>query len=174
MGINTGYLTADRTIKGDELFTPNYAVYPILKYLDKKQIIWCPFDKKTSSYVQIFQEEGYNIIYSHLDEGKDFFEYEPDNYDIIISNPPFSKKDKIIKRLYELDKPYCVLMPLPTLQGQKRFKYMLDCQALIFDKRISYYSDEEKTKMETSPAFASIYLCRKFLPKDLIFEEIQK
>ena len=174
MSINTGYLTANRTTKRDELFTPDYAVYPLLKYLDKELTVWCPFDKETSSYVQIFQKEGYNVIYSHLDEGKDFFEYEPNNYDIIISNPPFSKKDEIIKRLYELGKSYCILVPLPTLQGQKRFKYMLDCQALIFDKRISYYSDEGKTKMETSPAFASIYLCRKFLPRSLIFEKIQK
>ena len=173
MSLNKGYLTANRTAVGDELFTPNYAIKPILKYIEGNPIIWCPFDKENSRYVQMLKDE-YQVIYSHLEYGQDFFGYEPDNYDLIISNPPFSKKDKIIQRLYELDKPYCILMPLPTLQGQKRFPYLKDCQALIFDKRISFYKDEEETLMATSPSFASFYLCRKFLPEKLIFEELKK
>jgi len=27
-----------------------------------------------------------------IDEGKDFFEYEPENWDIIVINPPFKNK----------------------------------------------------------------------------------
>lgn len=62
------------------------------------------------------------MIHSHIDEGKDFFSYEPDEpYDYIISNPPFSCKDEVLKRLYELNHPYAMLLPLPTLQGQKDF-----------------------------------------------------
>ena len=56
----------------------------------------------------------------------------------IISNPPFSCKDEVLKRLYELDQPYAMLLPLPTLQGQKRFPYIKDCEALIFDKKVQY------------------------------------
>lgn len=42
---------------------------------------------------------------------------------------------------------------------------------LVFDKRIEF-SKEGETKKRV--CFASIYLCRDFLPKDLIFREIEK
>lgn len=78
--------------------------------------IWCPFDNKDSAYVEELSKLSYvNVIYSHIDEGQNFFEYEPEEYDLIISNPPFSIKDMILKRLYELNKPYALLFPLPTL-----------------------------------------------------------
>ena len=32
MPINQGYLTADRTTKGDETFTPRYAISPLFFY----------------------------------------------------------------------------------------------------------------------------------------------
>lgn len=97
--------------------------------------------------------------------------YTPENYDLIISNPPFSKKDQILKRLYELNNPFAVLLPLPTLQGQKRFKYLKDCQALIFDKRINF-KKSKNDEVKKGVSFASIYICKNFLPKDLIFEEL--
>jgi hypothetical protein len=100
-------------------------------------------------------------------------DYEPEEeYDCIISNPPFSLKDDIIKRLWELDKPYAMLLPIPALQGQKRFPYMKDCQALLFDKRINYFTTPERKEIQKGVSFGSFYLCRNFLPKDLIFEEL--
>lgn len=114
------------------------------------------------------------IIYTHIDEDKNFFYYEPDNYDIIISNPPFSQKDDILKRLYELNKPYAMLLPIPSLQGQARFPYLQDIQYLGFDKRINYYKDEAMTKTQDGVSFGSCYLCKDFLPKDLIIEELIK
>lgn len=147
---------------------------PIVKYIEHGKTVWCPFDKEDSEYVKVLKEEGFNVIYSHIDDGKNFFYWEPDeNYNYIISNPPFSIKDDIIKRLYELNKSYAILLPVSSLQGQKRFPYMKDCQALIFDKRINYYRDVEKTQVQKGVSFGSFYLCRSFLPKDLIFEELK-
>ena len=121
----------------------------------------------------LFQENGFKVIYSHIDEGNNFFFYEPTNhYDIIISNPPFSCKDAVLKRLIELNKPFAMLFPLPTLQGQSRFNDLKDTQALIFNKRINFWKNEEHTIMVKGVAFASIYICKNFLPKDLIFKEI--
>lgn len=177
MTINKGYLTADKTAKGDELYTPAYAVKPLIPYLDKLGVyltVWCPFDDETSEYVKVLSECDFiKVIYSNLNDGQDFFTYEPDEYDIINSNPPFSKKDEVLKRLQILGKPFMILMPLPALQGQKRFKYLQGCQALIFDKRINFYTDKEHTQMQKGCAFASFYLCsRDLLPKDLIFSEL--
>ena len=174
MGLNKGYLTAKTDKASDEVYTPAYAVKPLLKYLENfKGTIWCPFDQEDSEYVKIFRENDFDVIATHIDNGQNFFYYEPENYDIIISNPPFSIKDDIIKHLYELNKSYAILLPIPSLQGQKRFPYMRDCQALIFDRRINYYMTAEKTQIQKGVSFGSFYLCRNFLPKDLIFEELQ-
>lgn len=169
---NVGYLTAATDKASDEVFTPEYAVKPILKYINKDLIVWCPFDEEDSEYVKLLKANGNKVIATHIFNGQDFFEYEPEKYDIIISNPPFSIKDKILKRLNELNKPYAILLPLPTLQGQKRFEYLKDNQALIFDKRINFFKNKETKEIQKGVAFASIYICKNILPKDLIFEEL--
>ena len=173
MPLNVGYLTAKTDKASDEVYTPAYAVKPIIKYIKQSDVVWCPFDLEDSEYVKLIRQNGNKVIATHIDNGQNFFEYEPkEKYDIIISNPPFSIKDDIIKRLYELNKPYAILLPIPSLQGQKRFSYMKDCQALIFDKRINYYTDIKKKSIQKGVSFGSFYLCRNFLPKDLIFEEL--
>ena len=179
MGINKGYLTAKTDTASDEVYTPAYAVKPILKYLDRSDklsyTIWCPFDLEDSEYVIQLRAAGHKVIASHIDTGQNFFFWKPEeNYDYIISNPPFSIKDAIFKRLDELDKPYAVLMPLPSLQGQKRFDYIKDCQALIFDKRINFFKNKETKEIQKGISFASIYICKNFLPNDLIFEKIEE
>ena len=90
MANNIGYLTSSKTPEHQELYTPYYAVEPIVKYIPKSYRIWCPFDAEWSSFYQTFRENGFDVIRSHIDEGKDFFLYEPDDYDVIISNPPFN------------------------------------------------------------------------------------
>lgn len=173
MAINKGYLTAKTDSASDENYTPRYAVEPLVKYIPEGARIWCPFDDENSEYVKVFRENGFIVIASHIDENKNFFYYEPEEeYDYIISNPPFSLKDDILKRLSELKKPYAILLPLPSLQGQKRYEYLVGTQALIFDKRINFYTDEAHTQMQKGCAFASIYICKDFLPNDLIFEQL--
>lgn len=178
MPANVGYLTAKTDKASDEVYTPAYAVQPLVKYLQQfnpNATIWCPFDMDYSNYVKIFTEAGFKVIRSHIDEGQNFFFYEPEEkYDIIISNPPFSQKDNVLKRLFELNKPYAMLLPVPTLQGQARFPYMQDIQYLGFDKRINYYKDISMTRTQDGVSFGSCYICRQFLPKDLIIEELQR
>lgn len=176
MPLNIGYLRSKTDKASDEVYTPEIAVLPLLKYIDKTKTIWCPFDiDGQSKYVQIFKENGIKTIASHIDTGQNFFEYEPEeDYDYIISNPPFSIKDMVLKRLNELNKPFAMLLPLPTLQGQKRFEYLKECQALIFDKRINFYKDKEMKQVQQGVSFASIYVCKDFLPDKLIFEELEK
>lgn len=174
MPLNIGYLKAKTDKASDEVFTPKYAVLPLVKYIPNGSTIWCPFDTLESEYVKVFTENGYKVIHSHIDEGKNFFEYEPKEYDIIISNPPFSIKDDIIKHLYELDKPYAMLLPIPTLQGQKRFEYMKDgLQILSFNKRINFYTDSSRKEIQKGVSFGCAYFCKNFLPKDLILEELK-
>lgn len=172
MAVNKGYLTAKTDKASDEYYTPDFAVRPILKYLPQDAVVWCPFDTEESQFVKLIRQNGQKVIATHIDNGENFFFYKPENYDAIISNPPFSCKDAVLHRLTELGKPYAMLLPLPTLQGQSRFNDIKDCQALIFDKRINFFTDISQTKMAKGVAFASIYICKNFLPRDLIFEKL--
>ena len=170
---NIGYLTSSHN--NDELYTPYYAVDPIVKFVSKSKTIWMPFDQEWSAFVQTFRHQGYKVINSHIENGNDFFNYEPANYDIIISNPPFSIKDKVLKRLYELDKPFAILLPMNSLQGKTRYKYFEQgIQLLCFDQRIGFHNPEQmQNTIEGSP-FATAYFCKGILPKDLMIEKLEK
>lgn len=173
MAKNIGYLTSKRTPEVQENYTPYYAVDPIIKYISKDKKIWCPFDKEWSAFYQSFKRGGYNVVRSHIDEGQDFFTYEPDSYDIIISNPPFNIKDEILKRLYELNKPFAILLPMNSLQGKTRYEFFKKgIQLLSFDGRIGFHNLDNMDKHIKGNSFATAYFCRDVLPKDLIIEEL--
>ena len=72
----------------DNYITNKYEWERIKDYIPTDKIIWSPFycDGKQKEY---FKELGYDIIH----EDKDFFSYTPE-YDLLIDNPPFSKKMK--------------------------------------------------------------------------------
>ena len=172
MGNNIGYLTAS---KNDECYTPYYAVQPIIKYIPKNKVIWCPFDQEWSPFVRLLRENNNYVISSHIENGMDFFNYTPPIYDIIISNPPFSIKDKVLKRLYELNKPFAILLPMNSLQGVSRYKLFKNgIQLLAFDQRIGFHSIDSLDKPIEGSPFASAYFCYNFLPNDLILEHLEK
>ena len=61
MAINTGYLTAERTAESNEMYTPYYAVDPILKYIPKDKKIWCPFDEEINNHIRGLHTDCKNI-----------------------------------------------------------------------------------------------------------------
>ena len=72
MGMNVGYLTAGRGPESDECMTGYYAVRPILKYIPKDWVVWCPFDMEESEYVKLIRANGNKVIASHISKGHDF------------------------------------------------------------------------------------------------------
>lgn len=168
MGINKGYLTADRTSAGDEVFTPFYAVEPLLEFVPKSKIIWCPFDEEWSAFYQLFSENGYQVIRSCLKDNQDFFHYEPENWDILVSNPPFSKKNEVLKRAYSFEKPFALLLPTNSIQSKKRFEiFRNDIQLLAFDARVDYHTKNNLLYTTKGNHFSSAYFCRNLLPTKL-------
>ena len=171
MGLNVGYLTSDK--EDNELYSPYYITDYIIKYLPKDKIIWCPFDCEWSAFYQRLKELGYKVVRSSLQEGQDFFEYEPDGWDIIVSNPPFSLKDKVMEILYSFNKPFAILLPLNSLQGKTRYKYFKQgIQILSFDARVCYHDKEHMENVVKGSPFATAYFCRDLLPRDLIVEKL--
>ena len=172
MALNIGYLQSDK--ENNELYTPLYAVDPILKYIPKDKIIWCPFDEEWSAFYRRLKEEGYNVVRSSLKDGQDFFTYEPNKWDMIVSNPPFSSKDKVLERLYSFKKPFAILLPLNSLQGKTRFKFFMQgIQLLSFDSRISFHKPDSMDIVIKDSPFATAYFCKDLLPRDLIVEELK-
>ncbi len=175
MAINIGYLTCDRTSAGDEVFTPFYAIEPLLEFLPKDKIIWCPFDEEWSAYYQLLTEKGYKVIRSSLKEGQDFFEYEPDKWDILVSNPPFSKKNAVLKRAYALNKPFALLLPVNSIQGKQRYEiFKNEIQMLVFDSRVDYHTHNNMQTYTKGNHFGSAYFCRNFLPTKLELRRLNK
>lgn len=179
MAINKAYLNSGRTKESDECLTPRYVIEPILKYLKLNGFkkIWCPFDLEHSLYVRILKENGYNVVNTHILGGGDFLNINPDTIDFecIVSNPPFTLKDKILKRLYEINKPFAILLPIQSLQSKERTKLFIKygLQLLSFDKRACFYTNNDLSKIKFGNHFASAYFCKDFLPKDLIFEILE-
>lgn len=125
----------------DECFTPPYGIIPILEFLDKETVVWCPFDTEDSHFVKEMTSNGNKVIYSHISNGQDFFNYEPEEpWDIIISNPPFTNKRKIFERALSFNKPFALLMSLTWLNDSapKQLFFEKDLQLLMFDKRIKF------------------------------------
>ena len=163
--------------KNDEFYTPLYAVKPIEKYIKRNSIVWCPFDTEQSLFVKYFRETGHTVIATHLEGGHDFFNCDIPNCDYIISNPPYSVKGKVFERLFEIGKPFAVLVGVVGLfESQHRFNLFKknDFEIMYFNKRISYFKDYADEKPSLNPPFSSVYLCKDILPKQIVFEEIDK
>lgn len=184
MAINIGWLNAGRTAESDEVYTPFYAVDPLIEFIEcfkvrnklDKITIWCPFDEEWSAFVQEFKSRNYDVIATSLAGGQDFFTYMPtESFDLIISNPPFSKKDKVLDRLYVINKPFAILLPINSLQSQDRYKnFKQGVELLVFDKRIDYHTNGDFRNYRKGNHFASAYFCRYFLPQLLLFRKLNK
>ena len=159
----------------DEAYTPEYGVRPIIKYIPDNFVVWCPFDKQDSAFVRLIQENGNKVIYSHIDYGQDFFEYEPDeHWDCIISNPPFKNKRLFFERALSFDKPFALIMTNTWLNDAYSKKVFMQAgkqmQLLMFDKRIKFNNTYGKPNNKIT--FSSSYFCYNFLPNDLITETL--
>lgn len=157
----------------DECYTLPYAVKPILKYIPKDAVVWCPFDTKDSEFVKQISKTN-KVIHSHISEGKDFYTYEPDeHWDIIISNPPFTNKRKIFERALSFNKPFALIMANTWLNDSapKQLFKNKDLQLLMFEKRMLFSNNGEINKKIT---FSSSYYCWNFLPKQIIMDDFEE
>ena len=156
----------------DECLTLSYAVRPILKYIPPQAVVWCPFDKENSEFFKQIRDNGNKVIASHIDDGKDFYTYEPtEKWDCIVSNPPFTNKRKIFERALSFDKPFALIMSNVWLNdaAPKQIFKDKDLQLLMFDKRMRFLNNGEVNNKIT---FSSSYFCYKFLPKQIIMETL--
>ena len=162
--------------KADEYYTKENAILPLIEYTPSGTTVWCPFDTEESNFVKLLKHKC-NVINSHIWDGKDFFEYEPkQNYDFIISNPPYSLREPILERLFGLQKPFAMLINDAGLfDSKKRFKLLSEnkFEIMVFDRRVDYIKPNEPMQKSGVP-FKSIFLCSNILPHTFVFKHLPK
>lgn len=149
--------------KDDQYNTPKEVWESISHLIPKDKILWEPFygDGKSGEYLS---DLGFKVEHHKID----FFDDPPFEYDILVSNPPYSMKPKIFKRLSEIDKPFMMLVPVSTMTKQFLKKYFQDKIQIVIPKtRIHFVKNGVQTK---SSWFDTLWVCYKMnLEKDIIF-----
>lgn len=115
--------------RGDGKRTPEVAVEILapllLKVLPPPLTFWEPTSwlDGNNPFTNVLSPLGYKVIETGMEGGQDFLTHQPDfEFDAIITNPPYSKKDAFIKRCYELGKPWFLLLPITALEGKGRWE----------------------------------------------------
>lgn len=148
--------------------------------LNEKLYIWCPFDTEHSSFVAAARkwakerfgdtwEKVVCVEFSHIALGQDFFWYEPEHWDIAVSNPPFSLKLKIFNKLHKANKPWAMLCNIECLNYQEVGENFYNwekanepaIELLIVDKKVSYDGH--------TAAFNSSFFCQHFISNHIQF-----
>jgi len=157
-------------IKHDDYMTPKKAWEDILNYIPKDKVIWEAFygDGESGEFMK---QLGLNVIHEPID----FF--ENDLGDIIISNPPFSKKKEVFTRLKELDKPFIMICPsscINTKYMRELFGNSKDALQIIIPRRRINFTKKIDGKIPEDWGdrcnFDCFYYCYKMnLERDIIW-----
>ena len=152
----------------DELYTPVEAIEPLLEYIDNSLIVWEPTDGGHSEISRMLRKNGNEVISTHIAGGHDFFHYEPEQYDCIITNPPYSLKTDFIRRAYSTGKPFAFLLPITALEGVERGELYRQrgIELLVLDKRINFMKNKKNIWFNTS------WFCYDILPQALVFATV--
>lgn len=154
----------------DDFFTKEETFKQLSNYIPKGKKIYMPFYSPYSNCNELLGKYIDNeIIY----EDKDFFDYKITD-GIVCDNPPFSSKQKILKKLYEDDVAFMLILPISTL-AYKYFRMFNkeQIQICLFNGRQNFNKCDDKgviNKSKNQSAFDTCVICYKMnLPSDIIF-----
>ena len=104
----------------DEWYTPAYAA-EYLRWLPDGTRIWEPCASKHGLLAKHLRalNDTWTVIESDLSTGQDFFEYAPpaDEWDVIVTNPPFKNKNAFFERALSFSKPVVFLCSCAALES---------------------------------------------------------
>ena len=148
--------------------TPPIAIDILMPYLDKNWPIWEASPGTNSSVTKRLMEHGFEV----MEFGSNFLTSEPNEYCQIVTNPPYSIKDKFLKHCYELELPFALLLPVTCLEGGYRQslyrKYGL--KLLIPNRRFNFRTPSGRG---SGSWFATAWFTHLLpLPQQITFVEI--
>lgn len=146
----------------DHYYTPKYAWENIKHLIPKGKSIWEPFYGESCKSHQFLTELGFNVIY----EEQDFFECLPKG-ELVVSNPPYSIKQKILPRMFDNGQPFILLLPqgilntkwFQKLMRQNKLQIIIPSKRIGFIKLVDGVADYEQKYIPNS--FDCIYYCWK-------------
>lgn len=124
----------------DKYFTPRKAIIPLKILIEKFSencTVFEPFAGE-GAIVDVMEEWGFNVIAwdkegKYAKENYDFTNCnEFPDYDIIITNPPWSIKFVVLDKLIRMKKPFIMLLPLLCLTTVK-FKTITSASNCVID-----------------------------------------
>jgi hypothetical protein len=131
-------------------YTPESAMGYIYDRIKGFPRVWEPCCG-ANHITRFLEGKGHTVIATDITMGDeyDLFTYAPppESYDIIVTNPPFQGKRRILERLYALGKPFAILMPTMALDSNPvRILLKKDpCWGIIMPpKTISYIPAEHE------------------------------
>ena len=150
----------------DDWETPIEYLELLIPLLDKEITIYDPF-YFNGKVKQKWETLGYKCIHNN----EDFYKInKPNEFVNIVSNPPYHNKNEMLKRLFEWDLPFILLMPISTISYIKTQKILKDknIQIIIpniFKGFINMYGIQTKCT-----PFYLCFICYKIcLEKDITF-----
>lgn len=154
----------------DEWYTDQKTVDLCWQLLDIQpgEIVCCPFDSEQSLFVQTAIAKGNPVLYGMTD----FVGSTDYVFDKLVTNPPFSIKDKVIEQVYFYGKESALILPLDTLGGVKRhamYEKHGEPSVYIPTKRISYF-DQSWEKKQGSNFHSVVALFNQKNPSGIIWE----
>ena len=157
----------------NEMFTPPEAMKCIIPFLNKDLIYWeCCYGM--GHMAKELDKNGFKVIgFKEMDCLKE----QPENWDFLITNPPWKTNKKFIRRAIELNKPFAFLIRLEHLGGVEALALLkdLDFQIIIPRNRINFITPKmlEGLKVGGSP-FHSIWLTYGLnLPKQINYMDVK-
>lgn len=168
---------AFRYANDDEWYTTYEDVVFFIKNakIAKNKVIWCPFDLHTSNFVKAFKDNGYKVINSHILYEQDFYKYTPkEHWDILISNPPFRNKHKLLEKIIKFgaDKKWALIFGIQALNSEKFCDKLQDfkkIQYIHLKRRMCFTKDHQNYDVMNlqRPSFASMWICNNMFKKSI-------
>jgi len=155
--------------ENDEYYTKKETWSDILRFLPRDKLYLDPFYGDGGN-INNLNELGINCIGADLDYQEVLFNF---NYEIIITNSPFSK-NILIEFLYNLsaiNKPFILILPVSKIFSKyfkQAFRQYKDIQIIIPARRMSFINPNSNNK--SNPSFCCCYVAYKMdLPSDILF-----
>jgi hypothetical protein len=120
----------------------------ITRAVGKDPLIWEPACGN-GNLVNGLKARGFRVVGTDILTGSDFMETRRP-CDMILTNPPFSIKEKFLGRCYNLGIPFALLMPITTFDAKDRRELMAQhgIEVVLPSRRVNFETPNHQKNLE--------------------------
>jgi hypothetical protein len=161
----------------DRCMTPAYALDPLLPYIRPNWIVWECAAGTGNLYEALAHHTlgiiGTDIHGEHARPARDFFAWQPDIFDAIVTNPPYSIKFDWLERCYQFGRPFALLVPVEMIgaQSAQRLMERHGAELLLLNRRVNFIMPN-KGLSGGGAQFPVLWLCWKMLPSPIVYGKL--